>query len=766
MKQRLRYILPLLALLTLWAACTSNLTDELTPAADGHTLTLTLATRAITRATEDVGDDRFRENLVSEADFYFFATDGQDATGPCLYRQTGVTPSRASGSQTLYNVLLTLDPDIIVDGQRYYLYVVANPPAGMEKGEVRQSLDEIKALTAHTDWKTGYDTDGTPLDDPTVDDLCEEALLMDGGRVVAINQEQTTPAVIDLTRAMAKVMLYASTEASIVVNGTTYTAVPTGMYATLVYSVTRTNLAGTYAVRPKDYLTRQRRDYNPTSETSTGTDGTELYAPLAPFYSYPNPASTTDRQDSYLILCVPWQARTDGSSSYQMHEYFYRVPITGSTAAALLERNHYYKVTAHIGVLGSLNPRDAVEVEAKFEIMDWFEADINADIQQYQYLVLDEYRTVLNNVASIDMPYISSSEIAWPDPTDPDEDYTTHIDSVTYWNYSEDTSREVTLTPDKKRDPQDWDSTINFDDFHLEPGPDGTLRFYHTLEEDEFFTPFTVTISVYNTQGVAAAEKWVITLYPAMYIVGENNDGDDDLSGGGVNRFINGYWKVGETAYDDHSGWGGGNYIGSVSELGGNNSNPNLYTIHISSFSDNTYAIGDPREETVYDFDGDLDATEYRRTSQDAGHIIAPAYKVASSWGKTTYLSYDEAVKRCASYQEAGYPAGRWRIPTRSEVEYIVGLSEEKKIPRLFGEAGSTTDYWVSSGKYNTENGFREDFTSGYYNQVFVRCVYDVWYWGDADIENDSNNPNNSLTNTDFVWGDDPNGELREGTKH
>ena len=42
---------------------------------------------------------------------------------------------------------------------------------------------------------------------------------------------------------------------------------------------------------------------------------------------------------------------------------------------------------------------------------------------------------------------------------------------------------------------------------------------------------------------------------------------------------------------------------------------------------------------------------------------------------------------RCAGYQEAGYPAGRWRVPTMAEINYIVQLSGWGVIPSLFSES-------------------------------------------------------------------------------
>jgi hypothetical protein len=121
-------------------------------------------------------------------------------------------------------------------------------------------------------------------------------------------------------------------------------------------------------------------------------------------------------------------------------------------------------------------------------------------------------------------------------------------------------------------------------------------------------------------------------------------------------------------------------------------------------------------------------------------------------------LSAAEARYRCASYQEDGYPAGRWRVPTSAELRFIGKLCAEQKLPPLFSDG---VTYWSASAgfTYNRSNGTFTERTSADY----VRCVYDEWYWGserDAKI-----NPNPTRWNQDrtgselgdyylFTWGD------------
>ena len=757
MKQTMRHILPLLFLLPLLCACQEEL--PFAPEADGHYLSLSLATQANTRAVTgaEVGEDAFNENLIERADVYFFQVNAT-AQEECIYAQLGLRPTLVSGSQTDYTLQVPLDKTIIFEGTEYYVYVVANHDFG-NTGETAKTttLAQLKQKVITTQWKTGYRSDA----EDNVENVKESSLVMDGGKDITIQSQPTTPETIDMTRAMAKVTLSASMEKNIESNGLTYTPIPSRMFTTLVYAVQCTNLAGDYTVNAKqDYITRMRRNYNktPTDVTVNG-EQRKRYSQVAPFYSYPNPENTTDRRDSYLILCVPWMAQAEGSESYQAMNYYYRVPITGSEAPALLERNHYYKINVHIGVLGSLNPNEAVELEANFEIMDWFEVGIDADINQYQYLVLDEYSSVMNNVDEIRMPYISSSQLKMKGDNQGDTEYT-RITKVTYPNYNANTSDDshtstTTLTG----------SAISDAGFSIDED-NGELVFNHPISSEDY-VPYTITVEVWNMQGMHV--QWEITQYPAIYIVGEyNEDGmvEHWRPGQGTyytkgNRFVYGEWN-GEVNDDD------GNDLGNANDYNNaTNKNPNQYTIYITSFDieGSDYAIGDPRSSTVDNLKylqntqgRDAQTGQSRRLTyyyptrkDDVQYVIAPAFKVASSWGVVStssggfwsdpVLTYETAQRRCASYQENGYPAGRWRIPTEAEIEYIVSLSYRGVIPTLFGG-----DYYASSGRYYANDANPKGFYTDSYGGHSVRCVYDVWYWGNGKISDPD----------EFTWGDAP----------
>lgn len=672
-------------------------------AGDENTWVLNLEATAI-QASRSAGQDEYNENKVASADVFFFT----EANGACIYAQTGLVPD---GTQ----LRVTLDNEKVKFGGSYFVYVIANGRAYYSDIDnttaVGKTVADLKDVTIRTTWKDGYEESNGEI---------EESLLMDGAANVLISQN--TPGKVQLTRAMAKVALFPTVEASVTSEaGVEYTPVLKDMTVTMVYGVQATNLGDDYAVQTTDYVDRIRRHYQVSENANTGVH--------PPFYSYPNPESTVDRKNTYLILCVPWRMKSE-SGDVQAANYYYRVPIAGKDdIPVLLERNHYYKVNVHVGVLGSLNPRDAVELTGNFAIYDWFDMEISADMQHYEYLVLDEYSSVMNNVNELRMPYVSSSALTMSK---------TRITKVTYPNYNaktDDDSHTDTVELDTPEAIQNAGFLLSWNN--------DELIFTHTVTTEDY-VPYTITVEVWNEQGLDAT--WEITQYPAIYIVGDYNPD------GASNRFV--YGVSSGSVYDDDN-----NSLGGVNNpLSGSSSNQNLnqYTIYITSFdiAGSNYAIGDPRSSTVDNLDflnkeinGKTLSYYYPTRKNDVQNVIAPAFKIASSWGvvNSGSLTYETAKRRCASYQENGYPAGRWRVPTEAEIQYIVSLSDRGVIPVLFGG-----DYYASSGRYydndSSPAGFRDDSWGGH----VVRCVYDVWYWGNEKMSEKGG------SDTQFVWDDEP----------
>lgn len=213
----------------------------------------------------------------------------------------------------------------------------------------------------------------------------------------------------------------------------------------------------------------------------------------------------------------------------------------------------------------------------------------------------------------------------------------------------------------------------------------------------------------------------------------------------------------------------------TVNFTGGNR---NRYTIHVSVLPDDSdYIIGDPRTLTPetwnnglenqspivttstyynwYDSDGngerDAENTEYETQFRPGKHVseyktdgavehplqyyypaeesdrtknmLAPALMVSSRFGGVEF--YDGFTQRsarfkCATYQEDGYPAGRWRLPTKAEIDFIATLTQKSGFVKLFGAGGK---YWSANGAVQPNAGIQN------VSYALVRCVYDTWYW-------------------------------------
>ena len=210
----------------------------------------------------------------------------------------------------------------------------------------------------------------------------------------------------------------------------------------------------------------------------------------------------------------------------------------------------------------------------------------------------------------------------------------------------------------------------------------------------------------------------------------------------------------------------------SITGGGSANSNGNQYVVHVSVLPDGykvagmteDVVIGDPRGGRLAGNNLGYAAganggrvntvqTNYDAVSSSTQNVIAPAIRIASSWGSTgTLADYNRAEERCASYQENGYPAGRWRVPTVAEIDFLIRLSQNDHIPELFtcGVSGSGNNryylgYWANGpaayagadytsarGKpYETGAGTGNPIVTinGYRFDNVVRCVYDEWYW-------------------------------------
>lgn len=449
-------------------------------------------------------------------------------------------------------------------------------------------------------------------------------------------------------------------------------------------------------------------------------------------------------------------------------EFYYKISLpaflNGSTTTCALEMNKWYMVNVDISVLGSESDDAAMTIDGSqlgIYVCDWAQPTeaIGGDMDGGRYLSTAQKEYVIDGINSIDIPVISSHNIkaeiterrawvkgAWATSWSS----STGSHSVTSrGTVTADGSTSITLT-------NNLNTTLS-----------GNMDCY----------PFRFKVRIYQVDGNGDEEigslSTTITViqYPSIYV--------DQKAGGNV--MIDGYYGNVGGHYHQYSGnpiSGDSGTNDSGSSIANTPYAPvvryadrqqSMTVVSISNLAGRTYSvsgggsnipylIADPRVPSNYGA-GDLvdyyigawngannnanrrewtqaDASGIKVGNKSTGNLIAPKIMISSRWGRignwgNTQGGVETARKRCATYQEAGYPAGRWRLPTDAEIAFIANLQGSGFIDELF----TSTGYSISStGGVYTVSGSNVTYSANGGNSC--RCVYDLWYWGEDPVAN------------------------------
>lgn len=704
----------------------TSCSEEFEQVGEANSRALTMELSAGEQTENGVED--LNENAINNVSVFFF----EDVTKPCIYLKRNL---RVGDDKKLK---VDLAPEVV--DKTCKVYVVANYTSELSLDELKKmTLAQIQKVVISTDFKT--------------DDAIEPFFVMHGLTENAIKiTNGGDGGTVLLKRVASKIVLQPNVAASIESGGIIYTPDLTKMTVKLV------NVAKKAVLNGGELPGGTAQEFIPAISRSYGQNDKGDYVHI-PLYSYPNEwANKEGATETYLNFCIPWYYMKNGTQLSA--NYYYRVAI----GSGKLESNKLYRITADIELLGSIDPEETIEVNASYEILDWKTVDIPADINRYAYLELETNFQEMKNENRVDIGFSSSTEatakiveVRFPDysvtdfytnivtneepekpsgnpPTKPNRnDYDQWWWNPDYWAAMDKYEKDLAKYNETVQKYEEWSKYFGNQEYTLSIYGQ-TLTFEHVLASD-VRVPYTYIIEVTNADGLT--ETLTLVQYPPIYIEGESNKND-----GGSNRFVYNSKTEGSISDDNRKG------IGSVAHYeSGSNHNPNQYTIYATVLDEaSQYVIGDPRVSQPtslsalkhYGSPSGLQNYYPTKDGDEVRNMIAPAFKIASSWGQTTSTSYSQLQKRCAAYQENGYPAGRWRIPTEAEIQFVIGLSDEGYIPELFDG-----DYYASSGRYySSGRGFSNNPDKS--GSHAVRCIYDVWYWGDDKIAN----PNV------FTWGD------------
>ena len=467
----------------------------------------------------------------------------------------------------------------------------------------------------------------------------------------------------------------------------------------------------------------------PPVQNGTETIKNAPFTMSKPFYTYPQKWHVGDEKEPFLKLVLPWSrvAGNDGhghSWGSTQKSFYYRVILPNETTG--FQSNNWYQIYLDVAILGSETDDATVDIDATYYVVPWKEdAAVEADIRAARYLSVERTSYTMYNIADLKIPYVTSNTcvIDW--------------DNTTVRKYDFDNRQYVYYTSTAQS--SNW---ITLD-------ANGNIVINHGLNNDISSStfdcaPYEFSIRIKHSDMDSYNQTVSVIQYPGMYITQEKSNGY---------AFVKetGNQNQSSTIYDNNTSLANqyrdmGTMVQRSSVNGsGDNNNQYQYTIHVTVLDGSDYVIGDPRSTTASNLNSGINGlNNYKPTAENTQNVIAPVFKIASSYGKTQNMTYEGAQKRCAAYQENGYPAGRWRLPTKAEIEYLMTLSDKEKIPTLF-DPEATAGYWAGGKLFMVKNNNGLQFVDangttpnnksysigGTTYNVWARCVYDVWYWGD-----------------------------------
>ena len=756
-------------------------------------IVLNVSNSPMTMAEGNTGTDYERQ--LNRLDCFFYVKD--KTNDPCVYYHRADINNLTSATVSFFVNDLTLK-EIYPSGSLCDVFVIANIPGNPTfeaKGEGTSMEDLGKYVLDMTAGE--YDVIGKPF-------------VMTGGGKVQKNKNSSATATISLARVASKVTMTVKVPKSIEVGSdeNKVTMLPVlvdnegnePLKTSFHYGTKKSYLSGAYPDDPDHYINTDKIPYTLSKETETHY----VFTCDMPFYTYARTWDKGSDNAAYVTFEMPWGADEDEDGKADSYKtFYYQILVNGRNRNFV--PNTCYDMIVTVGVLGSTVESLPKELdELSYYVLDWTtetsngehgSGDRNEDVvlDKYNYLEVPQKYIEMDNVNTVAIRYNASHKIGVKWDTDTSNEKTekgnrwiealgstTTLSALYISNYDTTTQSG---TPAAKALPVTLSA---FTDNNK-----GWLTFNYTLSDvdingdgdgNDIYSPAYVFITIWldvNGNGVQDSDETLtedvkIVIYPAIFIVGDNSATRSIFVNGnyGQNADHNNYLTIAGKRVGKAVGQDASTYMTVISISAFNKNN---YTFVYTNNQKKEYIIGDPRVRssnklgvpddtnqvkqaaTGWIKATDVNGTErnlqyYYPTSTEANsyQVIAPKFRIASKLGGYSECHPEGAALRCASYQEHGFPAGRWRLPTTAEILFIVELQKQDKIKELFYGGNtyfSATDrVTVNDNNYTLSTGLGN-------NNASVRCVYDEWFWG-SEREAILNSAYNNYGGYQFTWGD------------
>ena len=797
MMRRLTYAFAILAVLSC-VSCVRTLDSDWD--GPGIELTLTcddspLETKAGINGTRD-GVDRYNENLIDMVDFFFYPGEEPDRTADATFHVRLQSGKRYSDvfriELTSEDVNTRIFPTYPDNVRKATVFAVVNYPGRLVYNETTlagTSLDELESILMTTDFVSP-------------EDHRQDKFVMSGTSVINLRgRSQIMAAIgsIDLARYACKMTVGVSVAERVELpNHEVWSPMLEGMEIYLVNAVKTVTLGGedetpsyfSYSSNRKRFV---NKDELGNLTPIVGKDGD--YYSTYPMYMYPQRwtygSSEGYDREPYLKLVVPWVRHAENGFAMTEKQLYYKIVMPDDTREGYRRRfirNNWYHLDIDVGILGAETDEASVTIDPMTVYMVYWQNDEyvskKVEIGNARYLSVEKEYYELNNVNSVEVDYTTSHPAIIKEGSI----------RVTRPYYGEATSGQAlggVIRQDTNGELYRAGSYyLEYDQAHREAMNNGLdwfentgtcIRYTHDLQNDYRLTsfeysPYTVSFTIVHEDlpdDMRYSKDITLVQYPAIFIEATPNSDDTFvvIKNGTDNRklYTSDHWgyvyvdnehlvRQGEGELEDYAyiyqplGYTAEDYHWrAIWYTGGSR---DIFKMNVTVLPPNSeFVIGDPRSKTVDNLRTFHDAPSVEGTtrtltwyypsesSDRTANMMAPGYRVASKCGGVEFgpITMEQAKLRCASFQEDGFPAGRWRRPTKAEIHFIAQLSANGAFTFLF----SSAVYWSANGavRVNRNNGTVTDVSD---QKALVRCVYDTWYWGDEQQEDRSQ----------FVWGD------------
>lgn len=777
-----------------------------TEATGANQLNLTVScqapsTKADPFANYPAGVTELNENKIEHIDWFIF----RDTTSGAAWQSGRVSFSDKSDGTTEFSVK-TLDMDqykaLYEDGKGYVL-TVANYPdeEGHETTFGNKTFAQIRQMELVTEG-LGNMADGafTPLNSFVMTSYATPFTLVENNPVTVNAQ---------LTRLAAKISLNISIvpyidEIKAYVSGLDTTRIEyvqtwypdvAGIRAYMTYANMHTtltpndtNMRAAEVYNDNNFFTYNSRGFKLDTPVPTTSDGTSIVTG-SPFYSYPMQWETSDAHAPFIKIILKWEGYEEPSTNYPggghyithtsggLHagdtvkvtshdktgrvtspsqNFYYKVSLPSKHN--VLHSNVWTKINLDVAVLGGVDEEQTVDVIGRYYVVDWNDPDVEGggELTAGKYLSLATSRDTfyIYGGNSIKIPVKSSHDLEVVNENG-------NRPTGTYYNYTSATPSTGALAYST--------TSAAGNNFTISTGGRSTVTLTHELVADlnsaqnRDISTITYKFRIRHANNASSLYKDITVIqYPSIYI--------ESLTPG--DAYVDGRKAVANSAVQT-----------PYYQINYDNAATTIYYVHVSAFNGDSkyyyprrqnvtpdqryeYIITDPRvnagwgagDIAAYGANNDnttdwpVETVQNMMVGASTQNFIAPSFLVSSRWGRPGGgMNFETAKKRCATYQEAGYPAGRWRLPTEAEVYFLFTLQANGLITTLYTTGTGTYGYWASSeyvfGRGYTA-GSTPDFRRLTTGQVAsIRCVYDTWYWGDKPESRDTYHPGPTIYN-------------------